>query len=83
MLEQLKPIMQNGERYIVVEGGRPEYVVLRFQDYVGLASGARVNPMRESRSPEIRSAEWEAANAELEEVRPTDPTTIRLEDLPL
>ena len=82
MLEQLKPIMQNGERYIVVEGGKPEYVVLRFQDYVGLAS-MRSNPMGESRMPEIRSAEWEAANAELEEGRATDPTTIRLEDLPL
>ncbi len=86
--------MQNGERYIVVEGGRPEYVLLRFTDYARLAGGrheaAGGNPGR---------GEWERVNAELEEVRvaepavrtadfgapvpAADPTTIRLEDLPL
>ncbi len=100
MFDQLKPIMQNGERYIVVEAGRPEYVVMRFYDYVGLISGAKNNPGR-ARAPEVRAADWEAANAELEAVRharediraqypdsselasAADPTTIRLEDLPL
>lgn len=98
MFDQLKPLMQNGERYIVVEGGRPEYVLLRFIDYVALAAGRRDNPGYHHRTPEVRS-DWERANAELGEVgepkvrtaefstepiaQPADPTTIRLEDLPL
>jgi hypothetical protein len=97
MFDQLKPLMQNGERYIVVEGGRPEYVLLRFTDYAALAAGRRDNPGHH-RAPGMRS-DWERANAELGEVReptvrtaefsaepipqPADPTTIRLEDLPL
>ncbi len=97
MFDQLKPIMRNGERYIVVEGGRPEYVLMRFSDYAALASGKRDNPGHQNPS----AGEWERANAELEEVRASaeppqapsagagslhlnpDPTTIRLEDLPL
>ena len=101
MFDQLKPVMQNGERYIVVEGGRPEYVLMRFADYVRIA-GNRGNTTAEGgyrRAPERNPGEWERANAELEEVRVTepmartvdfdavlpqaDPTTIRLEDLPL
>lgn len=102
MFDQLKPIMQNGERYIVVESGRPEYVVMRFPDYVGLIARMDGSPSYRPRMPETRSAEWAAVNAELEEARATtadlrpefaaapetmagamDPTTIRLEDLPL
>lgn len=101
MFDQLKPLMQNGERYIVVEGGRPEYVLLRFADYVRIA-GNQGNTATEGgygRTPGRNPGEWERANAELEEVRVTepavrtadfevalpqaDPTTIRLEDLPL
>ena len=98
MFDQLKPLIQNGERYIVVEGGRPEYVLMRFDDYSTLVKSKRSNPggSASARSP----AEWERANAELEERRSPaetfhseftaealtpspDPTTIRLEDLPL
>ncbi len=101
MFDQLKPLLQNGERYIVVEGGRPEYVLMRFADYVRIA-GHRGNVAAEGgygRTPERNPGEWERANAEFEEVRATepavrtvdfeamlpqaDPTTIRLEDLPL
>lgn len=97
MFDQLKPLMQNGERYVVVEGGRPEYVLMRFSDYAALASAKRDNPGHQN-----PSGEWERANAELEEVKTAavepmfgasgrvgasnpspDPTTIRLEDLPL
>lgn len=97
MFDQLKPIMRNGERYIVVEAGRPEYVLMRFSDYAALAAGKRDNPGHKTPS----AGEWERANTELEEVRASaeppyapsagtgsphlnpDPTTIRLEDLPL
>lgn len=97
MFDQLRPLMQNGERYIVVEDGRPEFVLMRFHDYASLARSPNPgrNPGRAPTNPE-----WERANAELEEVRESapaihtagapdlsplaaDPTTIRLEDLPL
>ena len=100
MFDQFKPLMQNGERYIVGEGGRPEYVLMRFQDYARLVEGGK-NP---GYAQELagRAGEWESVNAVLEEVggrqphfpaessprselppTPADPTTIRLEDLPL
>lgn len=103
MFDQLKPLMQNGERYIVVEGGEPQYVLMRFSDYMALAAGRRDNPGRKNRP----AGEWEHAPAssgtEFEEMRTVtpsepsfassvransphpnlDPTTIRLEDLPL
>jgi len=101
MLDQLKGLIQNGERYIVVEGGKPEYVLMRFQDYALLLSGRKGNP-GPAGSGDDRSGDWQSVNAVLEEVgarepyaapefgvapepRPAapDPTTIRLEDLPL
>lgn len=101
MFDQLKPLMQNGERYIVVEGGRPEYVLMRFHDYAAFVSGRKDNPGHAG-SDDDRSGDWQSANAILEEVRARDPygaqefgaspeprpaapdpTTIRLEDLPL
>lgn len=99
MFDQLKNIMQNGERYIVVENGKPEYVLMGFADYVALvASGRKDNPGHGRGS---KTEELAKANAELEEVRAytesmnaelagmpvmtpaADPATIRLEDLPL
>jgi len=96
MFDQLKNVMQNGERYIVVEGGRPEYVLMHFTDYVALVASGRkeINPGKE------RGDDLSKANAELEEVHSSDhefrvelagtphipaqdPATIRLEDLPL
>jgi len=90
--------MQNGERYIVVEDGKPEYVLMRFEDYVGLAAGKRASPGHGNPGQEPAGG-WQSVNAVLEEVhghdpyasspnpepRPAaaDPTTIRLEDLPL
>ncbi|MEK7464847.1 MAG: hypothetical protein AAB591_00355 [Patescibacteria group bacterium] len=99
MFDQLKPIMQNGERYIVVEGGQPEYVLLRFEDYVTLVGVKGSNPGHGN--PAGLAPDFARANAELEAVRhrdsefpgefgtrevlasAADPTTIRLEDLPL
>lgn len=99
MLDQLKPIMQNGERYIIVENGKPEYVVMRFQDYSALVAG-----MGERRAslPRFEVPSWERANAEFAEAKPQvhtaaahfgagdgvpsfapDPGAVRLEDLPL
>mgnify|MGYP001577498008 CR=1 FL=1 len=100
MFDELKPLIQNGERFVLVEGGRPEYVFMRFQDYAGLIGTGRAARLAEAHRghPEIRTADWERANAELGEslaeigadfsVPETvplakDPSTIRLEDLPL
>lgn len=94
MFDQLKPIMRNGERYIVVEGNRPEYVLMRFPDYVALVAGRSANPGHTAPADDVTFA-----NAELESFRrggmelsapaaadrpaAPDPATIRLEDLPL
>ena len=96
MFEELKPLMENGERYIVVEEGRPAYVLLRFPDYARLVGGGRRG------SAVAGEPETARVNAELEAIRheaielPTklaaapvalpmapDPSSIRLEDLPL
>lgn len=96
MFDQLKNIMQNGERYIVVEGGRPEYVLMHFTDYVALVASGH----KDADSGKARGEDLSKANAELEEVHSSnnefrvelagtpqipvqDPATIRLEDLPL
>lgn len=98
MFEELKPLMENGERYVVVEHGKPEYVVLRFRDYVSLTSGGHRHGQNAAGAPYAGLA---GANADLASVRarspevefpeefprPTpaneDPSTVRLEDLPL
>lgn len=82
----------------MVEGGRPEYVFMRFDDYVSMAKGKANNPGRNT--PPKNPGAWERVNSELDEfgVRAqaahadfmtepvqtsADPATIRLEDLPL
>ena len=70
MFDQFKGIMRNGERYIVVEGGRPEYVVMNFADYVALmASGKKGNSDRDRDGQVFSSPDVSRANAELEEIR--------------
>ena len=71
MFEHFKPIMQNGERYVVVENGKPEYVLMRFQDYVFMAAGKR-SEGTSSRVGERRNP-WERANVEFADVG-GDPT---------
>lgn len=65
MFDELKPIMQNGERYVVVEGGRPEYVLMRFRDYVAMVSGKAALAAGRAPLPEIRHADLGRVNAEL------------------
>lgn len=98
MFDQLKSLMQNGERYIMVEAGRPEYVLMRFDDYSALVKSRKNNPGGDQ-VPERNPADWGRINSELEEGRlgetlhseftaeplapAPDPNAIRLEDLPL
>ena len=98
MFDQIKFLMQDGERYIVVEGGRPEYVFMRFDDYASIVKGKTGNPGHNT--PAKNTGAWEKVNSELEEFGScaqaahsdfitestqagVDPVTIRLEDLPL
>jgi len=72
MFDQLKAIMQNGERYIVVENGRPEYVFMHFADYVAMTAtsgrtGASVIP-----ESSTKGSGFAQVNAELEEVERDD-----------
>lgn len=66
MFDQFKPIMQNGERYVVVEDGRPQYVLMRFHDYV-LLLATQQGTVLGSTSPFAGAARsgLEAVNAEL------------------
>lgn len=68
MFEEFKPILENGERYVVVEGGKPEYVLMRFKDYVGLLSGKRGRPIGASLVHDHLGL-FDRANAELAETR--------------
>ena len=99
MFDQLKPLIQSGERYIIVENGKPEFVMMRFADYVILNSVQRV------RSGDISAVgDLASINADLASSRPPtstpapelqsdfdsmtadiapDPGSVRLEDLPL
>ncbi len=65
MFDELKPIMQNGERYVVVEGGKPEYVLMRFRDYVAIISGRPAAAAGRTPLPDIRHADLGRVNAEL------------------
>lgn len=99
MFDQLKYLMHNGERYIVVEGGKPEYVFMSFEDYAALAKNKTDNPGHAGAQAKNPGA-WERGNSELDEFgiraqsvssdftaepvqMSADPTAIRLEDLPL
>jgi len=70
MFDQFKPIMQNGERYVVVEDGRPQYVLMRFHDYVLLLASqpgaARRTPTMVAAAPQS----FDALNVELADVAP-------------
>ncbi|RJQ36000.1 hypothetical protein C4552_04900 [Candidatus Parcubacteria bacterium] len=97
MLDDLTSLIRNGERYIIVEGGKPRYVLLSFDDYRALVGGAGNST---ASAPAVR-ADLDLANAELQAARQRpsadippealpmavaaapDPLSIRLEDLPL
>lgn len=63
MFDELKPLIQNGERYIIVEGGKPEYVLMRFRDYAAVISGRPTAASGRAVSPDIRHADLGRINA--------------------
>lgn len=96
MFEELKGTIERGERYILVEHGKPAFVLMPFADYRELRQSSGEN--RPGPMPAV-SRDLFRANAELEEVRAraadlgvpeyipevknSDPSSIHLEDLPL
>jgi len=96
MFDQLKSVIQAGERYIVVEDGKPQYVIMRFSDYVVLAGGRPAAPLSMGREADLGrvNAEFQANRTRTADAPPEflptapavsvpDPTGIRLEDLAL
>lgn len=78
-----KNFIKPGEKYIIVEGGKPEYVLMHYDDYQELVErrvpggGTSVKPA--GAAPRGFSEEPMLSGAPL----PDDISKIRLEDLPL
>ena len=78
-----KKFIRKGEKYIVVENGKPEYVVMHYDDYADLVSRPGAEPLEEV-SPQAASAEDFNVETILAGPNlPEDISKIRLEDLPL
>ena len=77
-----KKFIRKGEKYIVVENGKPEYVVMHYDDYAELVS--REGPAPQEEMPQAASVEDFNVETILTGPRlPEDISKIRLEDLPL
>jgi len=84
MFGNFRKIIKKGEKYIVVENGKPAYVVMHYDDYSDLVSrqdAAEVNEQTEFAGEDGGSfnAETILSGPNL----PEDISKIRLEDLPL
>ena len=78
-----KKFIKKGEKYIVVENGKPEYVVMHYDDYADLVSHGESRP---EEAGAFQTASREDFNAETILTGPhlpEDISKIRLEDLPL
>lgn len=77
-----KNFIRKGEKYIVVENGKPEYVVMHYDDYAALIEHEGGTGETEAKPADVYSdftAEAVLAGPNL----PEDISKIRLEDLPL
>jgi len=84
MLFPFKKFVKKGEKYIMVENGKPEYVVMHYDDYAELIDR---NDGR-GRGADLSSADLASGDFSVETVLsgsnlPEDVSKIRLEDLPL
>ena len=79
MLDDLALMIKSGERYIIVEGGKPRFVLLGFADYAALAGASRGPVLAPS---SLARADLDAANAELQAVRQRPSADMPLEALP-
>lgn len=77
-----KNFIKKGEKYIVVENGRPEYVVMCYEDYALLIDGRGDKGEPEGRAAGTYS-DFTAETVLSRPNLPQDISKIRLEDLPL
>ncbi|KKU51690.1 MAG: hypothetical protein A3H69_00855 [Candidatus Sungbacteria bacterium RIFCSPLOWO2_02_FULL_47_9] len=96
MFDNFKNLIRKGEKFIMVEGGKPAYVVMTYEDYEGMLARRSLDEGGFSRKPE-GVAEAHTAEAPHLSPRqeytartiadipnlPQDISKIRLEDLPL
>lgn len=74
MWSDIKSILKdNKNRCVIIEDGRPRYIVLPFEEYLGLQKG-KDNSMIEENSPEAD----DRINGEIQ----AGAAAIQLEDLP-
>ena len=88
-----KKFVRKGEKYIMVENGKPEYVLMHYDDYTELIGHENPTGAEESSAPDFASAESRMARVAGEDFNidtmlsgpslPEDISKIRLEDLPL
>lgn len=82
MIGNFKKVIKKGEKYIVVENGKPEYVVMHYDDYADLVS--REGAVRQEEMPQAASVgDFNVETILTGPNLPEDISKIRLEDLPL
>ncbi|MFY9462326.1 MAG: hypothetical protein WAP51_03950 [Candidatus Sungiibacteriota bacterium] len=76
-----KKFVRKGEKYIMVENGKPEYVVMHYDDYAELIDRKSAESAADAAVSDIPdfTAETVLSGPNL----PEDISKIRLEDLPL
>lgn len=80
-----KKFIRKGEKYIVVEGEKPEYVIMRYDDYAELIAWEKEAPRPKgpAASTVLDEGEFNAEAVLAGPELPEDLSKIRLEDLPL
>ena len=86
-------VKQNGDKFILIEGGEPEVVVMSFREYERLTNGSYSSDHRPHVSDHVRDFHPPERRFEETEFIPPSPSArpasparledIRLEDLPL
>lgn len=76
-----KHLIRKGEKYIVVENGKPEYVMMHYDDYAEMMGRSEIRAT--SQGSPAASDDFVAETAFSGQNIPEDISKIRLEDLPL
>ncbi len=96
MFDNYKKLIRKGEKFIMVEGGKPAYVVMAYEDYEAMLARRSLDEGGLARRPEETGEAFHAAEQPLHSRQeftartvtdmsnlPEDISKIRLEDLPL
>lgn len=77
-----KNFIKPGEKYIIVEGGKPEYVFMHYDDYQELIE-RQGSGIKAAKAPEPAPHDFSHDSVLSAAHLPDDISKIRLEDLPL